>query len=54
MANINTSRNIVEEDDLLKYGRFITINNALVGYFLYKNNNILLNSSFDTVNLEKL
>lgn len=54
MANINTSRNIVEEYDLLKYGRFITINNALVGYFLYKNNNILLNSSFDPVNLEKL
>jgi len=48
------SRNREEEEGILNYGRYITMNNALVGYFLFTNNDVFPNSSFEEINLEQL
>ena len=43
---------IIEQENILKYGRYINLTNALIGYFLHINNNKINEDSFDKVSDE--
>ena len=40
---------VTEQENILKYGRYINLTNALVGYFLYINNGKINEDSFEKV-----
>ena len=43
---------VTEQENILKYGRYINLTNALVGYFLYINNGKINEDSFEKVSDE--
>ena len=47
-----TEDDIIEQDNLLRYGRFINEHIALVCYILYNHNHLLINSEFAQAQLQ--
>jgi hypothetical protein len=53
MSTLSTNEDEIKEQDMLiKYGRFINENNALVSCFLNKNNNLLSKLVFEQFKIE--